>query len=124
MLIAPWGGVGALTRSPIGIIRSLPETREMLLTSIREVYTVARAIGVSVEEKTIDAAMGFIDQLAPEATSSMQRDIMDARKSELNEQCGAVVRFGEKSGVQTPLNRFIYHSLLPLEIRARGEKFS
>jgi 2-dehydropantoate 2-reductase len=121
MLIAPWGGMGALTRSPVGILRSVPETREMLLISIREVFSVARAAGVEIEEKAVDASMGFIDQLAPVATSSMQRDIMEGRRSELNEQCGAVVRFGEKGGVPTPLSRFIYHSLLPLELKARGE---
>lgn len=31
MLISPLGGIGAITRSPIGIFRSLPETREMLI---------------------------------------------------------------------------------------------
>jgi 2-dehydropantoate 2-reductase len=121
MLIAPWGGVGALTRSPIGVLRSLPETRELIMGSIREVFGVARANGIAVEEKAVDAAMGFIDQLPPEATASMQRDIMEGRQSELNEQCGAVVRLGEKGGVPTPLSRFIYHSLLPLERKARGE---
>ena len=55
------------------------------------------------------------------ATASMQRDIMAGRPSELHEQTGAVVRFGEAAGVATPVNRFIYHSLLPLEQKARGE---
>jgi 2-dehydropantoate 2-reductase len=121
MLMAPWGGLGALTRSPIGVVRSLPETREILLASVREVCAVARATGAGVDEKAIDATMGFIDRLAPEATTSMQRDIMEGRKSELNEQCGAVVRFGERGGVETPLSRFTFHSLLPLERKARGE---
>ena len=121
MLIAPWGGVGALTRSPIGVIRSLPETREMLLASIREVFDVAWANGHEVEEQAVDAIIGFIDQLPVDGTASMQRDIMEGRPSELNEQCGAVVRFGEKVDVQTPANRFIYHSLLPQERKARGE---
>ena len=121
MLMAPWGGVGAITRSPIGILRSLPETRAMLLTAVREVHAVARSTGVEVDDKAIDAVLAFMDQLAPESTTSMQRDIMDGRPSELNEQCGAVVRIGEKSGVDTPISRFIYHSLLALERRARGE---
>jgi 2-dehydropantoate 2-reductase len=121
MLMAPWGGLGALTRSPVGIIRNLPETREMLLTSVQEVCTAARANGVAVDEQAIEATMDFIDRLAPEATTSMQRDIMGGRKSELNEQCGAVVRSGEKGGVPTPLSRIIYHSLLPLELKARKE---
>lgn len=121
MLIAPWSGVGALTRSPIGVCRSLPETRQMLIESIQEVYNVARANGVQVEAGAADAVIGFIDKLPPEGTASMQRDVMEGRPSELNEQCGAVVRFGKKGGVQTPVNRFIYHSLLPLERKARGE---
>lgn len=121
MLIAPWGGVGALTRSPIGVMRSLPETREMLLASIREVFDVARANGIGVEEQAVEGVIAFIDQLPPDGTASMQRDIMEGRRSELNEQCGAVVRFGEKGGVQTPVNRFIYHALLPQEQKARGK---
>jgi 2-dehydropantoate 2-reductase len=121
MLMAPWGGVGAITRSPIGILRSLPETRHMLMTAVREVYAVARATHAMMDEKAIDAVMTFMDQLAPEGTTSMQRDIMEGRRSELNEQCGAVVRFGEKNDVATPLSRFIYHCLLPMERKARGE---
>ncbi len=121
MLIAPWSGIGALTRSPVGVFRSLPETRQMLTDSIREVVAVANANGVAVEQSAVDATMAFIDNLPPEGTASMQRDIMEGRPSELYEQCGAVVRYGQKGGVQTPLNRFYYHSLLPLELKARGE---
>jgi 2-dehydropantoate 2-reductase len=42
------------------------------------------------------------------------------RRSELESQNGAVVRLGQEVGVATPLHAFIYHSLLPLELRARG----
>jgi 2-dehydropantoate 2-reductase len=121
MLMAPWGGVGALTRSSIEILRRLPETRDMLLTAVREVCAVARANDIGVDENAVAAVMEFMDQLAPGSTTSMQRDIMDGRPSELNEQCGAVVRFGEKGGVPTPLSRFIYHSLIAMERRARDE---
>ena len=120
MLIAPWSGMGAVTRMPIGVFRSLPETRSMLVDSIREVYAVARSHGVEIEEKAIAETVDFIDRLPPEGTASMQRDIMEGRPSELEEQSGAVVRYGGKGGVPTPVNRFIYHSLLPLERRARG----
>jgi 2-dehydropantoate 2-reductase len=121
MLIASWSGLGAITRSPIGVIRSLPETRDMLTGSIREVFDVARGNGVALEEGVVAATIAFIDRLPPEGTASMQRDIMKGRASELHEQCGAVVKYGEKAGVNTAVNRFIYHSLLPLERKARGE---
>jgi 2-dehydropantoate 2-reductase len=119
MLVAPWGGIGALTRSPIGVIRGLPETRHMLLQSIREVHAVAQANGVRFDAAAADETLEFIDRLPPEGTASMQRDIMDGRPSELNEQNGAVVRYGGKGDVPTPVNRFIYHSLLPQERNAR-----
>ena len=51
----------------------------------------------------------------------MQRDIMEGRPSEIEVQNGAVVRLGLTTGVPTPINDFIYHSLLPQEKRARGE---
>jgi 2-dehydropantoate 2-reductase len=121
MLIAPWSGMGALTRSPIGVIRRLPETRELLLDSIREVFEVAQASGIEIEEKAVNDTIDLIDQLPPEGTASMQRDIMEGLPSELNEQSGAIVRYGKIVGIQTPVNRFIYHSLLPLEQKARGE---
>ena len=121
MIIAPWSGLGALTRSPIGIFRSQAETRGLLLKSVREVFDVARAIGVDIAEESVESTVDFMDQAPPQGSASMQRDIMEGRPSELHEQCGAVVRYGEKGGVQTPVNRFIYSSLLPLERKARGE---
>jgi 2-dehydropantoate 2-reductase len=120
MLIAPWGGMGALTRSPIGIVRTVTETREMLMASIREVYDVARANHVAIEKQALSEIIDFIDKLPADGTASMQRDITDCRPSELHEQCGAIVRYGERGGVRTPVNRFIYHSLLPQEQMARG----
>lgn len=122
MLIAPWGGIGALTRTPIGVIRSLPETRQMLMDSIREVHAVARANGINIETTTIRDTIAFIDKLPPEGTASMQRDIMAGRPSELHEQSGAVVRYGKKGDVPTPVNRFIYHSLLPQEHESRQKQ--
>ena len=50
----------------------------------------------------------------------MQRDIVAGRPSELEAQTGAVVRFGRKTGVPTPIHDSIYAELLPLEQRARG----
>jgi 2-dehydropantoate 2-reductase len=121
MLIAPWGGVGAVTRVPIGIVRALPESRDMLVDAIHEVFDVGLANGVEIENDALSSTIAFIDKLPPDGTASMQRDIMDGRPSELSWQTGAVVRFGSQIGVSTPTNTFIYHSLLPLERIARGE---
>ena len=120
MIIAPWSGVGADTRVPVGVFRTIAETRKLLEQSIQEVYEVGKAHGVNLPENAVSKTIEFIDNVPAAGTASMQRDVIAGRPSELHEQCGAVVRFGENKGVPTPVNRYIYHSLLPLEHSARG----
>lgn len=120
LMITTFSGVGAVTRAPVGVMRSLPETRALLQQSLREIYGVALARDVALTPEAMAAAMAFMDALPPTATASMQRDILDGRPSELEAQNGAVVRLGAEAGVETPLNRFIYASLLPQERTARG----
>jgi 2-dehydropantoate 2-reductase len=121
LLITTWG-IGALTRAPIGEWRSLPETRAMAEAAMREVVAVAQAHGVALPEAIVARTLGFLDQLPPEGTSSMQRDIMEGRPSELEAQNGAVVRLGRAAGVPVPTHTFIYASLLPQERQARGRQ--
>ncbi len=121
LFIASLSGVGAVTRAPVGVLRSLPETRQMLEQAMGEVLAVAHTRGIAVPEETIAGTLALIDGMPPGATASMQRDIIAGRPSELEAQNGAVVRLGRERGVATPLHAFIYHSLLPLEQRARGQ---
>jgi len=120
VLIAAWSGMGAVTRSPVGVFRNQPGTRRMLERTILEIYDVARARGIELPENVIVKTMQFLDALPKTGTASMQRDIMDGKPSELELQNGAVVRLGREAGVQTPLNDFIYNSLRPMEMRSRG----
>jgi 2-dehydropantoate 2-reductase len=121
IFIAPWSGVGAVTRAPAGVTRSLPETRALLEGAMEEISLLARARKVAMERDAVRHAMAFVDALPYEATASMQRDIMSGRPSELDAQNGTVVRLGKEAGVATPVNGMIYSSLLPLERRARKE---
>jgi 2-dehydropantoate 2-reductase len=121
LFIASMSGVGAVTRAPIGVVRGRPETRRMLEQAIGEVAAVAAALGVGLPANAVQETMAFADTLPDDSTASMQRDIMAGRPSELETQNGAVVRLGQRTGVPVPLHTFIYQSLLPLELRARGE---
>jgi 2-dehydropantoate 2-reductase len=121
LTIAAWSGMGAVTRAPAGIWRSLPETRRMAEQSLREIIAVATAHDVALPENALETTMAIYDSLVPESTASLQRDVMQGRPSELDAQIGAVVRFGRQADVATPLNTFIYNSLLPMELHARGE---
>jgi 2-dehydropantoate 2-reductase len=120
LFIAAVSGVGAVTRVPIGVIRSQPESRELLRQALEEIHAVALRNGVRMPGDTVGKTLAFIDGLPADATASMQRDIMQGRPSELEAQVGAVVRLGERSGVAVPVHRMIYAALLPLEGKARG----
>jgi len=121
LFISSVSGLGAVTRAPIGVFRRLPETRELLERALREVLAVARAHGVGLPDDAVDETLAFTDSLPQEGTTSMQRDIMAGRPSELESQNGAVVRLGREKGVDTPVHDFLYRSLRPMEARARGE---
>jgi 2-dehydropantoate 2-reductase len=121
LFIASFSGVGAVTRAPAGVLRNLPETRQMLEQAMSEVLSVAQGRGIALSEETVAGALALIDSMPHGGTASMQRDIIAGRPSELEAQNGAVVRLGRENGVATPLHAFIYHSLLPLEQRARGQ---
>lgn len=120
VFIAAFSGVGSVTRSNAGGIRSSPETHAMLRECMREAQEVGRARGVALASDTFEKTLAFFDQTLPEdATSSMQRDIQEGRPSELEYQNGAIVRLGRAAGVPTPVNEFLYGALLPQERRAR-----
>jgi 2-dehydropantoate 2-reductase len=121
LFVVAWGGIGAVSRAPIGAIRSLPATRRLLEQGMREIFNVARARDIQLNEDIVAASMKFIDSLPPMGTTSMQRDIVEGRPSEIDAWNGAVVRLGDEAGVDVALHRFIYDSLRPLELAARGE---
>jgi 2-dehydropantoate 2-reductase len=121
LFIAASSGVGAVTRAPIGIYRSLPETRMMFQQVMKEICEVAWTRKVDLPQEEMGKWLSITDSLPPAFTTSIQRDIMDGRPSELDAVNGAVVRLGKEVGVETPVNAFIYYSLLPGEMRARGQ---
>ena len=121
LFITAISGVGSVTRVPVGVMRSLPETRQMLEQVMQEIYNVALRRNVALAEDIISNTMAFIDGLPAGATPSLMRDILEGKPSELVYQNGAVVRMGFEVGEPTPVNAFIYASLLPQEQQARRE---
>ena len=119
LLISAFSGVGAVTRSPVGMFRSIPETRAMFRRALEEVVLVANSRGVGLTEKSVQAVMDRIDQTQPDTMASMQKDVLAGRPSELESQTGALVRMARAATVSVPTHEFIYASLLPMEKKAR-----
>ena len=121
IFISAVSGVGGVTRAPLGVIRSVPETRKLLIQVMEEIVAVAKAHHIVLSPDLVSKTMEFVDRLPEGARASMQRDLVAGRPSELGWQNGAVVRLGNECRVPTPINEFIHSSLLPQELKARGE---
>jgi len=121
LMVTSFGGVGAITRAPIGVMCSVPETRRLLEQCLEEIVAVARARNIAMSTTTVADTMKFYDSIPHGGTTSLQRDIVDGKPSELEYWNGAVVRLGREAQVPTPTHELIYNCLLPQDLRARGK---
>lgn len=120
-LVASYGGVGALSGAPVGITRAVPQTKALVRNAMLEVFNVGNARGASLEEQDLEDIMGTFTRKFPESTtSSLQRDLLEGRPSELRDQAGAVVAHAREQGVDVPIFETIYASQLPRELQARA----
>ncbi len=120
LFIDPLGSVGAVARVPVGEMLSAPETRALLVAVMREVEALGRARGARLAADAVERTLARVEALPPEATASMQRDVLAGKASELHQQTGAVVRLGRAAGVPVPVHEALYGALLPQERRARA----
>lgn len=121
MFVGPVGGVAAVARAPFGVVRAQPETSALLESAVTELCLLGRARGLAVTDESTARALALVDGSPASATTSLQRDIMAGRPSELETQIGAVTRMAAESSFPAPIHAYLYASLLPQERHARGE---
>lgn len=120
LFFAPLSSLGSITQAPIGVLRSLPEPRSLLVRAVAEVFDLAKAKGVGLPPESVAETLQFIDGLPADGTTSLQRDFRAGVRTELDALSGAVVRQAAEVGVDVPVHTFFYSALLPLEMKALG----
>lgn len=100
---------------PLGEIRSDPFWRARLERCVREGAAVANAQGYASDSKEVLEA---IAALPPDLGTSLQRDVVAERPSELDSIAGEVVRAGARAGLGCPT---IEELIEAIEARARNE---
>jgi 2-dehydropantoate 2-reductase len=83
----------------IGHIRTDPRWRSALEGCIRETAAVAQAEGAELDPRE---TLNELEQAHAELGSSMRRDIAAGREPELDAIAGAVIRAGERHGLECP----------------------
>lgn len=119
LFIVTISGIGGLTRVSVGRMRESPYLYEMMQNTANEILLVANAKNIKLTKEHIHKVFEHIDNLRYETTASAQRDIMEAKPSELENFNGYIVKEGKRLGIETPANKLIYECLLPMEQKAR-----
>jgi len=120
LFIASFGGVGAVTRAGAGALRTIPQTRQLLVGAFEEVQTLANAKQVALRPDSVAKALALVDVLPEDSIASLQRDVVAGRPSEVDSLSGAAARIGTELGVSVPIHAAIYAALLPQERAARA----
>jgi 2-dehydropantoate 2-reductase len=92
---------------PTGPIKEPGEIRDCFAALISEINTLANAMGIFFEEDIVARNLKILDDITPDMTTSMQRDIYAGRASEIDGQIYEVVRMADKYGVELPTYRKI-----------------
>lgn len=109
--VSPIGAAGLYFHATAADFQKEGEARETFKTMIREIATLAEAMGVPFERDMVEVNLKILSTLAPEATTSMQRDVMEGKSSEIDGLVYEVVRMGEKYHVPVPMYRKVAEKL-------------
>jgi len=101
--VSPIGAAGLYYHATAGDFQKEGEQRETFKAMIREIAALADAMGVPFEKDMVDVNLRILANLAPEATTSMQRDVYAGKSSEIDGLVYEVVRMGREHGVPVPV---------------------
>ena len=112
-MLAPHAAMTALTRGPIGPVRSNAKSRELLQTLVEETVAVGAALKTGLEPADVGKFMQGFDNMPKGFLASMAHDILAGKPIEVDHLSGVVVRLGAQTGVPTPAHKFITQALAP-----------
>lgn len=115
-------GLLAVSGSSYGMLREVPESREMMRKLLEEIYQLALHLKVNIKPDFVKKSMAFMDTFPYDSTSSLTRDVWEGKPSEIEYQNGTVVKLAKQHGLEAPVNEFVYNCILPQERKVRASK--
>lgn len=100
--VSPIGAAGLYCNAVAADFQREGEQREMFKALIREIVALSHAMGIEFEEDLVERNLKILASLSPEATTSMQRDVIEGKRSEMDGLVYEVVRMGRKYKVSMP----------------------
>lgn len=100
--VSPIGAAGLYCNAVAADFQREGEQREMFKALIREIVALSHAMGIEFKEDLVERNLKILASLSPEATTSMQRDVIEGKRSEMDGLVYEVVRMGREYKVSMP----------------------
>ncbi|MGN0555853.1 MAG: ketopantoate reductase family protein [Candidatus Fimenecus sp.] len=100
--VSPMAAAGLYFDADAGTFQKAGAPRDTFAALMREIEALAQAMGCPFDIDIVQTNLDILDALAPDASTSMQRDIRAGHQSELDGLVFEPVRLGQKYGVPTP----------------------
>lgn len=100
--VSPIGAAGLYCNAVAADFQREGKQREMFRALIREIVALSHAMGIEFEEDLVERNLKILASLSPEATTSMQRDVIEGKRSEMDGLVYEVVRMGREYKVSMP----------------------
>lgn len=101
--VSPMAAMGASYDITAQAVQKPGEMRDMFVELISEIKALSDAMGVGLPDDIVAINLKIMDDLAPNATASMQRDIKEGKQSEVDGLVHEVVRLGKEYQVNIPV---------------------
>ena len=115
--IAGPAAVCAATNSVYEEMRTLPETRALIIAAMEETLAVGKASGAPIIDGTLERAINAMDNFPAQGRASLAKDFSEGRLVELEGITGTLVRLGRETSTPTPVNDALYAILKPWAMR-------
>lgn len=100
--VSPMAALGACHNITASAMQPGGAMRGAFITLVGEIKALSEAMGVALPDDIVEINLKIMDDLAPGATASMQRDIRAKKQSEADGLVYQVVRLGRQYHVPTP----------------------
>lgn len=101
--VSPQGACGLYYNIPAGPMQKDGTYREMFKELVHEVDLLARAQGIVFKEDIVQRNLNILDTLAPDMTTSLQKDIARGSQSEFDGLITQVVKDARQLNVAVPM---------------------
>jgi 2-dehydropantoate 2-reductase len=94
-----------------GALLADEKRKSTLIMTLKELLLIANAEGAEMDHTEIDKTINQLEKVPFDSTTSMHRDFIAGKNTELQTLTGIVIELGKKHGISTPVYEKVYEEL-------------